>query len=234
MNTRIALAVATALALSGPALAQPAAQKRAESRQAQKSAAGKKPMSFFVTSANPGKGADFGGLAGADRHCQLLGSVAGESKRAWRAYLSTSDYKGGKVVHARDRIGKGPWYNAKGELIAKNVDDLHTNPNLNKETALTEKGERVKVRGDTPNEHDILTGSDSHGRAFPGTSDTTCSNWTSGAEEGSAQVGHVDRAGLSDLPHAKSWNHAHPSRGCSMPRLRSSGGGGLIYCFASN
>jgi len=233
MKITIALAVTAALAASFPVVAQQSegkqAAKKADSKQVPQ-----KRMSFFVTSANPGKGADFGGIEGADRHCQLLGSVAGESKQAWRAYLSTSAYKGGKEVHARDRIGKGPWYNAKGELVAKNVEDLHTNPNITKESALTEKGARVKVRGDTPNEHDILTGSDSHGRAFPGTTDTTCSNWTSGAEDGSAQVGHVDRAGLSDLPHAKSWNHAHPSRGCSMPRLRSSGGGGLIYCFAAN
>jgi hypothetical protein len=227
MKARIAMIVA-ALAAGAPAAAQ------AADKAARKAPAKKPPMSFFVTSANPGKGADFGGLAGADRHCQLLASVAGESRRTWRAYLSTSAYQGGKVVNARDRIGKGPWYNAKGELIARNVEDLHTAPNIDKDSALTEKGERVKVRGDTPNEHDILTGSDSQGRAFPGTSDTTCSNWTSGADGGSAQVGHVDRAGLSDHPAAKSWNHAHPSRGCSMPRLRSSGGGGLLYCFAAN
>lgn len=217
--------MAAAIAATAPVMAQ---QKAAE-----RPAAKKHSMSFFVTSVNPGKGADFGGLEGADRYCQQLATTAGEGKRTWRAYLSTSAYKGGKEIHARDRIGKGPWYNAKGELIAKNVEDLHTSPNITKTSALTEKGGLVKVRGDTPNEHDILTGSDSHGRAFPGTSDTTCGNWTSSADEGSGQVGHVDRAGLVDAPHAKSWSHAHPSRGCSMPRLRSSGGGGLIYCFAA-
>ena len=136
-------------------------------------------------------------------------------------------------MHARDRIGKGPWYNAKGELIAKSVDDLHTSPNLTKQTTLTEKGEVVKGLGDTPNMHDILTGSDSHGGAFSGTRDTTCSNWTSGADTGSAQVGHSDRMGLRDDVASKSWNSSHPSRGCSMPALRSSGGAGLFYCFAA-
>lgn len=228
MKIRIATLV-SALAIALPAAAQTAGSTGDSKGKPVK----KHSMSFFVTSVNPGKGADFGGLEGADRYCQQLGTAAGEGKRTWRAYLSTSAYKGGKEIHARDRIGKGPWYNAKGERIAKNVEDLHTDANITKTTALTEKGGLVKVRGDTPNEHDILTGSDSHGRAFPGTSDTTCSNWTSSAEDGSAQVGHVDRAGLVDAPHAKSWNHAHPSRGCSMPRLRSSGGGGLIYCFAA-
>lgn len=190
-------------------------------------------MNFFVTSANPGKGADFGGLAGADRHCQALAAAAGAGQKTWRAYLSTTAGNGGKVVHARDRIGKGPWYNAKGERIAKNVDDLHTRPNLTKQTILTERGEPVKGRGDSPVMHDILTGSDAHGRAFPGTTDTTCSNWTSSAESGSAQVGHSDRVGIRDDVAAKSWNHAHPSRGCSMPALQRTGGAGLIYCFAA-
>jgi hypothetical protein len=192
-----------------------------------------KRMSFFVTSANPGKGADLGGLAGADRHCQALAEAAGAGKRAWRAYLSTTANFGGKAVHARDRIGKGPWYNARGELIAKNVEELHANPNATKQTLLTEKGTMVNGRGDKPNMHDILTGSDSHGRAFAGASDTTCKNWTSSTEPGSAQVGHSDRIGLREDVAAKSWNHAHPSRGCSTPALQSSGGAGLFYCFAA-
>ena len=187
-------------------------------------------MGFFVTSANPGKGADLGGLAGADKYCQTLAIAAGAGKSTWHAYLSTS---GIKPVNARDRIGKGPWYNAKGELIAKNVDDLHTSPNMTKQTILTEKGAMVNGRGDTPNMHDILTGSDSQGRAqIGGTSDTTCSNWTSG-DAGSAMVGHSDRQGLRDDVAAKSWNATHPSRGCSMPALRSSGGAGMFYCFAA-
>ena len=191
-----------------------------------------KRMSFFVTSANPGKGADLGGLAGADAYCQSLATSVGAGKRTWHAYLSTNANNGGKVVHARDRIGKGPWYNAKGERIAKDVDDLHTSPNMTKQTLLTEKGTVVNGRGDTPNMHDILTGSDSQGRAYTGTSDTTCSNWTSGADGGSAQVGHSDRIGLREDVAAKSWNASHPSRGCSMPALRASGGAGMFYCFA--
>ena len=193
-----------------------------------------KKMSFFVTSANPGKGADLGGLAGADQYCQTLGNAAGAGKRTWRAYLSTTDKNGGKVVNASNRIGKGPWYNAKGELMAKNLDDLHTSPNMTKQTILTEKGSVVNGRGDTPNMHDILTGSDSQGRAqMGGSADTTCSNWTSGADTGSAMVGHSDRQGLREDVAAKSWNATHASRGCSMPQLRASGGAGMFYCFAA-
>ena len=193
-----------------------------------------KKMGFFVTSANPGKGADLGGLAGADKYCQDLATAAGAGKRTWRAYLSTTDKSGGKIVNASDRIGKGPWYNAKGELIAKNLDGLHTSPNMTKQTILTEKGSVVNGRGDTPNMHDILTGSDSQGRAqMGGTADTTCSNWTSGADTGSAMVGHSDRQGLRDDVAAKSWNATHASRGCSMPQLRASGGAGMFYCFAA-
>ena len=220
LRTKLSALTAVALAAAGAcfaAHAQPPA----------------KAMSFFVTSTNPGKGADLGGLAGADRHCQALATAVGAGKRTWRAYLSTTAIDGGKVVHARDRIGKGPWYNARGDLIAKSVDELHTNPALSKQNLLTEKGAVVNGRGDTPNMHDILTGSDSHGRAFTGTSDTTCRNWTSSTEPGSAQVGHSDRMGLRDDIAAKSWNDSHPSRGCSMPALRSSGGAGLFYCFAA-
>ena len=192
-----------------------------------------KKMGFFTTSANPGKGADLGGLAGADKYCQSLADAAGAGKRTWRAYLSTTDKSGGKVVNARDRIGKGPWYNAKGELIAKNLDELHTSPNMSKQTILTEKGAVVNGLGDTPNMHDILTGSDSQGKAMiGGTADTTCGNWTS-SDAGSAMVGHSDRQGLREDVAAKSWNATHPSRGCSMPQLRASGGAGMFYCFAA-
>jgi len=189
-------------------------------------------MSFFVTSAGPGKGGDLGGLAGADKHCQSLAEAAGAGKRTWHAYLSTSATASAPAINARDRIGKGPWYNAKGVLIARNVDELHRENNLTKQTALTEKGEIVNGRGDNPNQHDILTGSDTMGMAFPAGEDTTCGNWTSSASNGSAQVGHHDRTGLDEKQPAKSWNHSHPSRGCSMDALRSSGGNGRLYCFA--
>jgi hypothetical protein len=195
---------------------------------AQKADAQKK-MSFFVTSAGSGKGADLGGLSGADAICQSLAKTVGAGNHVWHAYLSTS---GAGAVNARDRIGRGPWYNAKGELMARNVDDLHNNANITKQTALTEKGEIVNGRGDKPNMHDILTGSDSQGRAFPGKSDTTCSNWT-GSGEGSAQVGHHDRQGLNTQANMLSWNQSHPSRGCSQDNLRATGGNGLFYCFAA-
>jgi len=187
-------------------------------------------MSFFISSAGSGKGADFGGLAGADKHCQALAAKAGAGKRKWRAYLSTS---GEKPMNAKDRIGKGPWRNAKGEVIAKNVKELHANPNLNKQTGLTEKGEPVNGRGDSPNRHDILTGSQADGTAFPAGEDRTCGNWTKSGE-GAAMVGHHDRIGLRDDDASRSWNASHPSRGCSDPALQSSGGAGLIYCFAAN
>lgn len=191
-----------------------------------------KKMSFFVTSVGSGKGADLGGLAGADKHCQTLADAAGAGKRTWRAYLSASEMGGAPAVNARDRIGKGPWYNAKGVLIASNVDELHRENNLTKQTALTEKGSVINGRGDTPNTHDMLTGSDTQGMAFPGNVDATCGNWTKSGE-GSAQVGHHDRTGLDEKQPAKSWNHSHPSRGCSQDALRSSGGAGLFYCFAA-
>ena len=192
-----------------------------------------KDMSFFVTSTGSGKGADFGGLAGADKLCQSLAKAAGAGNRTWRAYLST---QGDKAVNARDRIGKGPWKNAKGEVIAKNVADLHSQTTLNKQTALTEKGETVNGRGDTPNMHDILTGSQADGTAFPAGEDRTCGNWTKGNEgggSGAAMVGHHDRIGLRDDEPSKSWNASHPSRGCSHDNLKSSGGDGRLYCFAA-
>ncbi len=192
---------------------------------------GQKKMSFFVTSVGSGNGANLGGLAGADQHCQALAQAAGAGNRTWHAYLSASAAAGAPAINARDRIGRGPWYNAKGVLIARNVDELHENNNISKQTALTERGDIVNGRGDKPNRHDMLTGSDSYGRAFPGSQDTTCGNWTKSGE-GSAQLGHHDRVGLIDKANHRSWNDAHPSRGCSQDALKSTGGDGLFYCFA--
>jgi hypothetical protein len=187
-------------------------------------------MTFFVTSKGSGKGADFGGLAGADKLCQSLAAAVGAGGREWRAYLST---QGPGAVNARDRIGAGPWQNAKGVVVAKNVADLHgPSNNLTKQTALTEKGEMVKGRGDSPNMHDILTGSQPDGTAFTGSDDRTCGNWTKSGD-GSAQVGHHDRMGLNEEPPAKSWNSSHGSRGCSDDALKGTGGAGLLYCFAA-
>ena len=191
-------------------------------------------MTFFVTSTNPGKGADLGGLAGADQHCQALASAAGAGNHSWHAYLSTSATASAPAVNARDRIGTGPWQNAKGVVIAGNVDELHANNNINKQTALTEKGAMVNGRGDTPNTHDILTGSQPDGRAFAGDKDMTCGNWTKSGDDGSAMLGHHDRNGLGDDAASKSWNSSHPSKGCSLPALASTGGAGLLYCFATN
>ncbi len=194
-------------------------------------------MTFFITSTGPGKGADLGGLEGADRHCQSLAQAAGAGERTWRAYLSTQAVGGAQAVNARDRIGRGPWQNTKGVVIATDVDELHGNNNLSKQTALNEKGEMVNGRGDTPNRHDILTGSTPDGRAFPAGEDRTCSNWTK-STQGAAMVGHHDRMGPNEEPPAKSWNSSHPSRGpdggCSQADLRSTGGDGLFYCFAAN
>ncbi len=187
------------------------------------------PMTFFVTSANAGKGADFGGLAGADTHCQTLAERAGAGGRIWRAYLSTT---GSAAVNARDRIGTGPWQNAKAEVIASSVDDLHSGNRLNKQTALTETGQIVKGRGDDVNTHDILTGSTPDGRAPSAATDSTCGNWTKSGE-GSAIVGHHDRTGLDESAPAKSWNSSHATRGCGVDALKSSGGAGLLYCFAA-
>lgn len=181
-------------------------------------------MSFFLTSAGPGNGADLGGLAGADEHCQALAAAAGAGDKTWRAYLSTDS------VHAKDRIGHGPWHNAKGELIARNVDELHSDAaNIDKETAVDENGDVVNGTGDSPNRHDILTGTQLDGTSFSDGEDHTCSNWTSGGE-GSAHVGHHDR--LSRGKPGSPWNDAHPSRGCSQENLQGTGGDGLFYCFA--
>ena len=194
-------------------------------------------LSFFVTSVGSGRGADLGGLEGADQLCARLAQAAGSVGKTWRAYLSTQAAGGaGDAVNARDRIGRGPWRNAKGEVIAKDVADLHGPANnLNKQTALTERGEAVKGRGDQPNTHDILTGSQPDGTAFSGAEDRTCGNYTKSGAEGAVMVGHHDRMGLNDDPPAKSWNTSHPSRGgCSQDALRRTGGAGLLYCFAAN
>ena len=191
-------------------------------------------MSFFVTSANPGKGADLGGLSGADQYCQKLAASAGAGSRSWRAYLSNSAIGGAPAVNARDRIGRGPWQNAKGVVVASSVDDLHGPDNkLSKQNSLTEKGEVISGRGDTVNMHDILTGSSADGRADTSAPDTTCGNWTKSGE-GSAMVGHHDRIGLNESAPMKSWNASHATRGCGMEALKSTGGSGLLYCFAAN
>ncbi len=187
-------------------------------------------MTFFITSAGPGDGANLGGLEGADAHCQFLAEEAGVRDLTWRAYLSAAASGDEPAVNARDRIGDGPWHNFAGVQIAASVDELHGDAaNLTKETILTEKGDQVKGRGDSPNMHDILTGSQLDGMAFSGDEDTTCSNWTSNGE-GSAQVGHHDRTGGGQNP--TSWNSAHGSRGCSQENLQGTGGNGLFYCFA--
>ncbi len=190
------------------------------------------PISFFITSVGPGDGANLGGLEGADRWCQELAASAGiAANQQWRAYLSTISADGRAVVHARDRIGAGPWYNVNGVMIAKDVDDLHSdNANLTKQTIVTEKGDMVNGRGDSPNMHDILTGSNLDGTAYTGEGYTNCDNWT-GSGEGSARVGHHDRTGGGENP--TSWNSAHGSRGCSQANLQGTGGNGLYYCFAA-
>ncbi len=219
---RTALLAAPAAALLGLGAGEARAQGQA--------GGGAQGMGFFVTSANPGKGADLGGLAGADAHCQSLARAAGAGNRTWRAYLSTG---GASPVNARDRIGRGPWRNAKGDVVARDVEHLHGENNLSLQTALTEKGEPVNGRRQSPNTHDILTGSQADGTAFAGAEDRTCRDWTSGGE-GSAMVGHHDREGLRDDAPSRSWNASHPSRGCGMDALRSTGGAGLFYCFAAD
>jgi hypothetical protein len=213
------------LALAAALLAAPSAQAQSAN------------MTFFVTSNGPGKGADLGGLEGADAQCQKLAQAGGAGSKTWRAYLSTQAADGKPAVNARDRIGKGPWQNAKGVEIAKDVADLHSANKISKETALTEKGEIVNGYGDQPNRHDILTGSQSDGTAFAGPDDRTCKNWTS-STQGAAMLGHSDINGPATNPTVKSWNTAHPSRGpdggCSQADLKSTGGDGLLYCFASN
>src|SRR5262245_8818475 len=189
-------------------------------------------MTFFVTSIGPGKGADLGGLEGADRHCQTLAQNAGAGNKTWRAYLSSNQAQQGGATNARDRIGKGPWQNFKGEVVAKDVDDLHSDNNkLNRENSLTERGTIVAGFGFTPNWHDVLTGSQMDGRAWPGNMNLTCNNWSS-STFGSAMLGHIDRRGGADTVYQRSWNAAHMSRSCSQPDLIATGGNGLFYCFA--
>jgi hypothetical protein len=189
-------------------------------------------MTFFITSKGKGNGADLGGLDGADAHCNALAKDAGSKLTNWKAYLSTTEPKGAAGVNARDRIGKGPWRNAKGVVVATNVADLHSaKTKINKQNALTEKGQVVNGRGDTPNEHDILTGSDPQGMYSTAGGDTNCGNWTKSAE-GSAIVGHHDLQGLADTRHMKSWNSSHGSAGCSQDALVKTGGSGRFYCFA--
>jgi hypothetical protein len=208
-----------------------------EAQQPPPAPAQQQPMSFFVTSVGLGNGANLGGLAGADRHCQTLAAAAGAGSKTWHAYLSASAASGQPAVNARDRIGAGPWYNAKGARVAQNVADLHGDTieqarlgnNISKATAISEKGDPIKGVGDTPNQHDILTGSQTDGRAYTDGADHTCGNWTSGAA-GTAQLGHHDRTGGGNT----SWNAVHASRGCSQENLVATGGAGLLYCFAIN
>jgi hypothetical protein len=206
----LAAAAAATLGIAAPAVAQDAAN-----------------MTFFITSAGPGDGANLGGLAGADAHCQQLAEAAGSTGKTWVAYLSADEGQ----VNAKDRIGNGPWQNFKGDVIATDVANLHSDSNnLNKQTGLTETGQMVKGRGDQPNEHDILTGSNADGTLAAG---QTCGDWTSNGE-GSAIVGHFDRVGIDDSAPMKSWVSSHPSRGCSQENLVGTGGAGLLYCFAKN
>jgi hypothetical protein len=205
----------------------------AQSAQAQSAG-----TTFFVTSTGIGNGGNLGGLAGADNYCQTLAQAAGAGTKTWHAYLSTQAADGTPAVNARDRIGKGPWQNSKGVVVAKDVADLHSAANnLTKQTSLSEKGDVINGRGDTPNRHDALTGSQPDGTAFAPADDRTCKNWTS-STQGSAMLGHIDRIGLRDDDASKSWNSSHPSRGpdggCSQADFKSTGGDGLLYCFAAN
>ncbi len=200
---------------------------------------GPKSMTFFVTSAGPGNGGNLGGLEGADRHCQSLATAAGAGDRTWHAYLSTQAAKldDPNFVNARDRIGSGPWQNANGVVIARSVDELHSSKNnMSKLTSLDENGHAVNGRGDSPNKHDMLTGSRADGSAFPGApfADMTCGNWTKSGVDGSAMTGHHDGKGPNDSPWATSWNSAHPTLGCSAEKVRPTGGDALFYCFAIN
>jgi hypothetical protein len=225
MNSKMRVPVIASFALMSVGLSACAAEQSSPQNS----------MTFFVTSVGSGKGADLGGLAGADQHCQSLAKAAGAGNRAWRAYLSNSAAGGAPAVNAIDRIGRGPWRNAKGVVIATDIENLHGNNNVTKQTNLTEKGTVVNGRGDTPNTHDMLTGSQTNGLAFPPGNDMTCGNWTKSGTEGAVQMGHSDRLGLSDDYYAKSWNSSHASRGgCSQAALISTGGAGLFYCFAAN
>jgi hypothetical protein len=219
------------LMISAAQAQQPAAQAPPQLPQSPE-------MTFFVTGAGPGKGADLGGLEGADQYCQTLAQRHGAGGKTWHAYLSTQEGGGKPAVNARDRIGKGPWKNFKGEAVAASVDDLHSDNNkLGVATSLSERGLTIPGVGFAPNRHDVLTGSTTEGKAFPAGEDRTCRNWTS-STQGIAMVGHIDRRGLRDDAASRSWNSSHPSRGpdggCSQNDLKSTGGDGLFYCFAAN
>ena len=223
MNSKTKLSVVASAALAALTLSACMTPDTPQSR-----------MTFFVTSAGSGNGADLGGLAGADQHCQKLATAAGAGKRTWRAYLSASAAGSSPEVNAIDRIGRGPWQNAKGVVVATDVENLHGNNNITKQTNLTESGAVVNGRGDKPNMHDMLTGSQTNGLAFTSGDDRTCGNWTKSGKDGAANLGHSDRLGLSEDYYAKSWNASHPSRGCSQEALVATGGAGLFYCFAVN
>lgn len=232
MNTsKLLLATALALGVSSAAIAQQQPAPPPQPPQAPN-------MTFFVTGDGPGKGADLGGIEGADQHCQTLAARHGAGGKTWRAYLSTQADGGKPAVNARDRIGNGPWQNFKGTVVATSVDDLHSaNNKLGIENSISERGLIIPYRGFAPNRHDVLTGSNMEGRAFPPGEDRTCKNWTS-STQGAAMVGHIDKQGLRDDVESKSWNASHPSRGpqggCSASDLKGTGGDGLFYCFASN
>jgi hypothetical protein len=224
----------TRLRFAGAALAAAVAFAVDGAAQAQQQPPQFPNMTFFITSTSGPKGADFGGLAGADQHCQALATKAGAGGKTWRAYLSQQAMDGKPAIHARDRIGRGPWVNTAGVQIAASVDDLHSaNNKIDEMTGLAENGRRIPSRFYVVNQHDILTGSMPDGRAPPPDKDMSCGNWTKSGE-GSALVGHHDRMGLRDDAPSKSWNSSHPSRGCSADALKSSGGAGLLYCFAAN
>jgi hypothetical protein len=238
MTRALALAVGAVFLVTACAQEQPAdtgsgespAQAKEPVPESRSMGGAKSVMTFFVTSRGSGKGGDLGGLAGADAHCQALADAEKAGDHTWRAYLSTMATANGPAVHARDRIGRGPWYNGEGVLIAANLDELHGGAaRISKETAVTERIDPVNGVGDTPNMHDILTGSQPDGTAFQGSDDLACSNWTS-STQGRAQVGHHDRTGRGQ--GVDSWNSTHASQGCSQPDLQRSGGAGLFYCFA--
>jgi hypothetical protein len=202
--------------------------------QAQRAAPQFPDMTFFITGKSGPDGANFGGIKGADKHCQTLAAKAGAGKKTWRAYLSTQAADGKPAINARDRIGKGPWVNTAGVQVAANPDELHSaKSKIGVEIGRAENGRRIPGRQFVVNQHDILTGSTADGRAFPPGKDRTCGNWTKNGE-GSAMIGHHDRASGRPGPAGKSWNSAHPTRGCSAAKLKSSGGAGLVYCFAAN
>jgi hypothetical protein len=228
MRTQLGMAAA---AVAVVALAMSNGQLRAEQKAPQFP-----NMTFFITSTGAQNGADFGGIEGADKHCQALAAKAGASGKSWRAYLSVQANDSAKAINARDRIGKGPWANAEGVQIAANIAELHdaAKNKINEQTGLSETGKRIPSRLYVINQHDILTGTQADGTAPPAGKDLTCGNWTKSGSDGSAIVGHHDRMGLRDDAPSKSWNAAHPSRGCSHPLLRASGGAGLLYCFAAN